>query len=149
EERRLDRMQLIAVRESLDRRDLVAVMYDREAETGINSPAVDEHRARAALPVIAAFLRTGQLQMFAKRIEQRRSRIDLERMLLAVNLERYLRRSDRSTRRCLRGFRRSESHERRSKTDRRASSGHLFQKTTPSCRTAENEEVIQSTGRID
>src|SRR4051812_18643938 len=67
QKRRLDRMQLIAVRETFDRCDLIALMHDGETETGINPAAVDEHRARSALTVIAAFFRTGELQMFAKR----------------------------------------------------------------------------------
>jgi hypothetical protein len=55
EERSLDRVQLIAVREPFDRRDLVAFVRYREAETGIDPPAIHQDRARTALAVVAAF----------------------------------------------------------------------------------------------
>ena len=79
DERRLHRMQLVAVRETFDRRDLVAFVRDREAEAGINAPAIHEDGARTALAVIATFLRTGEMQMLAQRIEQRDARIEFQR----------------------------------------------------------------------
>jgi hypothetical protein len=46
------------------------------------------HRARAALTVIAAFLRAGEGDRFANTIQQRRARIDLEAVVFAVNPQR-------------------------------------------------------------
>ena len=78
-------MQLIAVREAFDRRDFIALMRDRETEAGINSPAIHQDGAGAALSVVATFFRPGQVQTLAQCVEQRDTRIDLERMVLAVN----------------------------------------------------------------
>ena len=64
DECRLHRMQFFAFRESFDRRDVIAFMHDRETETRIDPSPVHQDRARAALPVIAAFLRASELQIF-------------------------------------------------------------------------------------
>ena len=88
--RRLHRMQFITARESFDRNDLIAFVHQRESETGVDSPAVDQHGARAALAMIAAFFRTGQLQSFPQCVEQRHPRIDIELVAFAVDLEIHL-----------------------------------------------------------
>jgi hypothetical protein len=49
--------------------------------------AVDEHGARAALPVIAAFLGAGQAELFAEQIKQRQAGVDDEAVVLAVDAE--------------------------------------------------------------
>ena len=66
---RLHRMQIFRLTNPFDRRDLVAFMHDREAETRIHPPAIDVHRAGTALSVVAAFFRSGQMQMFAQAVE--------------------------------------------------------------------------------
>ncbi len=53
EECRLHRVQRVSVRQPLDRDDLVAVVRDGEREARVDAPAVDEDRARAALPVVS------------------------------------------------------------------------------------------------
>ena len=88
-ERRLHRMQFLRLTDALDRRDLIALVQGGEGETRKLAPAIDVHRARAALAVIASLLRTGQMQMLAQAIEQRRARIDPQIVFLAVNTERY------------------------------------------------------------
>ena len=62
-------------------------MREREAEAGINPPAIHQNGARAALAVIATFFRTGEMQMLAQRVEQRHARIEFERVILAVDFE--------------------------------------------------------------
>ena len=86
DESRLHRMQFVALRETFDRRDLVAFHRDREAEAGVHAPSIHQDGAGAALPVIATFLRAGQIQMLAQGIEQRRPRIERERVRLAIDL---------------------------------------------------------------
>ena len=63
----------------------------------------DDHRAGAALAVIAALLGAGEMQVIAQRVEQRGARVELERVRFAVHLERELRRSP--ARRCPEGLR--------------------------------------------
>jgi len=53
------------------------------------------HGAGATLAVIAAFLGAGEMQMFSQGIEQRGARIDFQRLLLAVDLEREFARGGR------------------------------------------------------
>jgi len=60
QEGRLDGMQLVAFGQSFDGGNLVAFMHYREAQAGIDPPAVDQHGARAALPMVAALLCSGE-----------------------------------------------------------------------------------------
>jgi hypothetical protein len=75
--RRLHRMELIVLRQSLDRRDLFAFTSRGQRQAGENAPSVDENRAGSALALVAAFLRTGESEPFAQRVEQHHPRIDL------------------------------------------------------------------------
>ena len=76
EERPQQRMRLSRPpschRQALDRRDLRAVVRDGKREAGVGPAAVDQHRAGAALAVVAAFLGAGQPEPLAEQIEQRR-----------------------------------------------------------------------------
>ena len=74
----LHRMEPGAVGEPFNRGDLVAFVHDGEAETAVNSSAVDQNGAGAALPVIAALLRSGELEMFPQQIEKRGPRIHFQ-----------------------------------------------------------------------
>jgi hypothetical protein len=67
----LDGMQRVAPSQAFDRQDLRAVAADRQRKAGIDSPPVDVDRAGAALPAVAALLGPGQIEAFAKEIEQR------------------------------------------------------------------------------
>ena len=49
-----------SVGQPLDRGDFGAVLHDGQREAGVDPPAVDQHRAGAALAVVAALLRAGQ-----------------------------------------------------------------------------------------
>ena len=76
----LQRMQRFAVGEPLDRRDRLAVMHHRQRQAGIDAAAVDQHRAGAALAVVAALLRAGEREMLAQSIEQSRARVQRQEM---------------------------------------------------------------------
>ena len=75
DERLLKRMQRAIVRQTLDRGDLRAIVHDGERQAGIDTPSVDENGASAALALIAAFFRAGQVQMLAQQIKKRRAGI--------------------------------------------------------------------------
>src|ERR1700733_13798155 len=87
DERGLHRMQLAAGREAFDRPDRLALRARREREARDHALAAEMHCACSALTAVAAFLRTGQTQPLAQRIEQRRTRIDRERIPRAVDVE--------------------------------------------------------------
>jgi hypothetical protein len=71
-------MQLIAIRQPLNGGDLFALGHDGQSQAGKHSPSGDVHRARTASAMITTFLRAGQLEPFADRVEQRDARIDAE-----------------------------------------------------------------------
>ncbi len=86
--RLLHRMKPIALRHAFDRQDVSAVVTDRKRQAGIDPPSVDDDRAGAALAAVAALLGSGQMQAFAKKIEQRDARIvELDRSRDAVHGE--------------------------------------------------------------
>jgi hypothetical protein len=67
----LQRMQLACLRQAFDGRDLRAVLHHRQGQARIDAPAVEEDGAGAALAVIAALLRPGEVEMKPQRVEQR------------------------------------------------------------------------------
>src|ERR1700759_2602625 len=60
---RLQRMEPIAVGEPLDRGDRLAVMHCSKRQAGVDATTVQQHRACAALAVIAALLGSCQREM--------------------------------------------------------------------------------------
>src|ERR1044071_5259795 len=87
-ERGLHRMELAAVGEPLDRRDLGAIGLDREHRAGLDRLAVDVHGARAALARIAADVGARETEGAAPGFEQPGGGRTLERMSLSIDLER-------------------------------------------------------------
>ena len=71
-------VQVVGCTQALDGRDVGAFMHDRERQTRVDAPSLDDHRAGAALTVIAALFAACQMQMLAQRVEQRGSRIARE-----------------------------------------------------------------------
>jgi hypothetical protein len=69
-------VQGLLIGQSLDRGDVAAVLRDGQGQAGDGSASVDQDRARAALPVIAAFLRAGQAEALTEQVKQRRARVD-------------------------------------------------------------------------
>ena len=79
-------MQSITLCHTFDRQDVSAVVTDRKRKARIDPSSLDDDRAGAALPPVAALLRSGQMQVLAKKIEQRHPRvIELDRSLHAVH----------------------------------------------------------------
>jgi len=65
----LQRMQRPIPRKGFDRRDLRALVHDRKGQAGIDAPPIEEHGAGAALALIAALLRAGQVEV--QHVQQR------------------------------------------------------------------------------
>jgi len=84
-ERLLHRMQLAALGEALDGRDMRAVAGDGERRAGFDRAAVDMNDAGAALRRVAADMRAGEAQVFAQVLSQQGAGIDIRRHRLAVD----------------------------------------------------------------
>src|SRR5262249_19056467 len=59
----LHRMQAVIPRETLDRGDVLAFGCERKRQARHHAPAADQHRAGAALAVIATFLAASKAEM--------------------------------------------------------------------------------------
>ena len=66
-------MQAVAVWRALDRGDARPCADDGKRQARQDAPAVEQHRAGAALAVVAAFLGAGKAETLAERVEQRRT----------------------------------------------------------------------------
>jgi len=80
-------MQFAVLSQSFDRSNLVALMHDGEREAGIHPPPIDMHRAGTALPVIAALLRSKQVQVLAQSVEQRDAGLEAHLILPPIDFE--------------------------------------------------------------
>jgi hypothetical protein len=69
--RLLHRMKSITLCHTFDRKDVSAVVADRKRKARIDPSSLDDDRAGAALPPVAALLRSGQMKAFAKKIQER------------------------------------------------------------------------------
>ena len=86
--RRLQIGDLAAVGQSLDGLDGGAVRLHRQHQAGAHDLAIDAHRAGAANPMLAADMRSRQLQMLAQEIRQIKPRQNLRLDALAIDLKR-------------------------------------------------------------
>src|SRR4051795_4916794 len=84
-ERRLQRMELIALGQALDGGDLATFHQSGERQTGLYPLTVHQDRAGATLTEPAAFFRAGELQVLAQCIEQCGPRIEREPVLGAID----------------------------------------------------------------
>ena len=73
----LQRMQLLAVRQTLDGGDLGLVRLHGEQETGPHAVAVQADRAGATDAVLAPDVRTGQIEVLAQEVREQAPRLDL------------------------------------------------------------------------
>jgi hypothetical protein len=80
-------MELTGSPQSLDCRDIVALVHHGERKTGIDTLATDMHGAGAALPMIATLFCPGEVQMFAQQVEKRRPVVNVKLMPLAIDGE--------------------------------------------------------------
>jgi hypothetical protein len=88
DERLLHRMQVLVPREPLDRHDLVALRLGAEHETGADERAVEQHRARAALALLARVLRAGELERVSEHHEEALAAPEVGLERLAVHRQR-------------------------------------------------------------
>ena len=65
-ERRLERTQLVALRQALDRRNLKAVRLHRKNEARAHRRTISDYCARAAHAMFAANMRAGELEIMAR-----------------------------------------------------------------------------------
>jgi hypothetical protein len=85
----LHRMQwAVRLGEALDRRDVAAFGRGGEREAREHTPAVDKHGARAALAVVAPFFGSGQTEVFAQSVKERRADVEGNETLTAVDPQR-------------------------------------------------------------
>ena len=64
-------MQRPALRQPLDGGDRPPLALHRQGEAGEHGPAVEEHRARPALPQLAAVLGAGQAHLLPENFQER------------------------------------------------------------------------------
>jgi hypothetical protein len=76
DKRSLQRVQVLIAGDPLDRDDLGTLMCDGESEATVYSPAIKQNGTGPALPVVTALLWTGESEMLAQRIQERRPGID-------------------------------------------------------------------------
>src|SRR5262249_54801179 len=68
-------MKPMALGEAFDGQHVRAVMTERQRQTRIDPPPVDDDGAGATLAAVAALLGSGEIEPFAQKIEQRDARI--------------------------------------------------------------------------
>ena len=87
--RLLERIERAVVSQPLDRSDLFAVRLHREHQAAAHRLVIDQYRAGPAHAVFATDMASGQAAGLAQGIHQRMPRLDLDRMLGAVDVELY------------------------------------------------------------
>jgi hypothetical protein len=80
-------VQFVAVCETFDRSDTLALRLDREHQAGSYRVIIENHCARTADAVLATDMRPGQPAFVADDIDQRLSRLDPDRMVMPVDVE--------------------------------------------------------------
>src|SRR6266542_3365314 len=78
DEGRLHGVEGVPLGQSLDSRDLLAGVHDRQGQAGVDPPAVDEHGTGPALAVVTALLGPRQAVHFAERVEQGHTRLQTQ-----------------------------------------------------------------------
>ena len=79
---------LATIGQSFNGYDRRAVCLHRQHQAGTNDLAVDAHRACAANPMLAADMRSGQLQMLAQEVRQVKTRQNTRIYPFTVDFER-------------------------------------------------------------
>ena len=83
----LHRVELVAIGKPFDGTDCSFIRLHGKHQAGAYGFAVDDDRACAADPVLAADMRAGLSAIFTDRIDQRAARLDSDRMIAAVDGE--------------------------------------------------------------
>ncbi|CUX00530.1 hypothetical protein AGR2A_Lc90039 [Agrobacterium genomosp. 2 str. CFBP 5494] len=89
DKRRLHRVQIAGLSQSLYRRHVVTVMHHGKRKTRVDAASTDQHGAGPALPVITTLLRSGQVKVFAQCVEKGRAIVNIEVSDLSVDLQGY------------------------------------------------------------
>src|SRR2546430_1471978 len=84
-ERRLDRVQLVTLRQTFDRRDLRPVRLRREHRARLHRFPVDEHGARAARRRVASDLRAREADDLSEVLHEQQARLDVLLVRLPVD----------------------------------------------------------------
>ena len=85
--RLLERVELAVLHEALDRQDLRAVGLDGEHDAGARGLAIEQDRARAADPVLAADVRAREAEVLAQEVHEELARLAAPLALDAVHPE--------------------------------------------------------------
>lgn len=85
DEGRLQGMQFASIRESFDRRNLRSVSRHCQNEARIDALSIDQNRAGTTLPLVAAFLGAGKLELLAQEIEKGDPRRKMQLMAGAID----------------------------------------------------------------
>jgi hypothetical protein len=78
-------VERFAVGDTLDRCYVLAVMHCGERQTRVDAAPVEQHRASAALTVIATLLGSCEREMFPQSVEKSCPRIERQSMQLSVH----------------------------------------------------------------
>ncbi len=94
-ERSLERVQVTGVTggsKAFDRLDLMSVGLDGKDQTRAHGLAIQEHGARPAYAMLAAHVRSGEVQLVAQKVAQQQARLNGTFILGTVNRygDRYL-----------------------------------------------------------
>jgi hypothetical protein len=87
DESRLQGMELFALRQALDRRDLTTLGQSRKPKAGFDALSVHQHGAGPTLAEATALLCTRQAEVLAQGIEQGRARIDSQPLVRSIDAE--------------------------------------------------------------
>ena len=85
-----DLVDLLAPPQRLDGANLLALALDRQPTARQDRLAVDHHRVSAVGGPLVHLLAAGQVQVVPKDVQQRHSRLDLDRVILAVDVQRHV-----------------------------------------------------------
>lgn len=88
-ERRLHRVQLVALGNAFDGGDAGASGLSGQHGAGFHRAAVDLNHAGAALAGIAADMRAGEVQVFAQEMDQKGSVLNIYRYSLNLQIQPY------------------------------------------------------------
>ncbi|MNG00429.1 hypothetical protein D3C84_833630 [compost metagenome] len=78
-------------------------MHDCQRQAGIDASTIGNHRACAALSVVATFFGASQFEVFAQGVEQGCTRVEVQCQELAIHAKVHLR-LDGARKVCCRGF---------------------------------------------
>jgi hypothetical protein len=79
-------MQPLGRTQPLNGSDRFALVHDGKGQATVDPAPLDDHRAGAALAMVAALLGAGEVQMLAQRIQQGGARVELQMHVAPIHL---------------------------------------------------------------